>query len=101
MFFGVVANILMTPLAMLACLIVPFIQIASALGINPIAACFILQYTIDMVFLPHEASGNLIMYSYGLWPMKDFIIQNTVKTFINAVVFVIIMYPMWILFNMV
>lgn len=101
MFFGVVANVLMTPLAMLACLIVPFIQIAAALGINPIAACFILQYTIDMVFLPHEASGNLIMYSYGLWPMKDFILQNTVKTFINAIVFVLIMYPMWIMFNMV
>lgn len=101
MLFGVVANILMTPLAMLACLVVPFIQISQALGINPIAACFILQYTIDMVFLPHEASGNLIMYSYGLWPMKDFIIQNTVKTAINAAVFVLIMYPMWILFNMV
>lgn len=66
MLFGTLANILMTPLAMLACLIVPFIQIAMALDINPIAACFILQYTIDMVFLPHEASGNLIMYSYGL-----------------------------------
>lgn len=101
MMFGIIANILMTPLAMLACLVVPFIQIAMALDINPIAACFILQYTIDMVFLPHEASGNLIMYSYGLWPMKDFIIQNTIKTLINAIVFLLIMYPMWIIFDMI
>lgn len=101
MLFGVLANLLMTPLAMLACLVVPFIQIATALDINPLAACFILQYTIDMVFLPHEASGNLIMYSYGLWPMKDFIIQNTVKTAINAIIFVAIMYPLWCMFNMV
>lgn len=98
---GVIANLVMTPFAMLGCLILPFCQIAIELGINPIAACMILLYTIDMVFLPHEASGNLIMYSYGLWPMKDFIIQNTIKTAINAIMFIVVIYPIWNLFDMI
>ncbi len=101
MLVGVLANLVMTPFAMLGCLAIPFAQVSSALGMNPIAACMILQYTIDMVFLPHEASGNLIMYSYGVWSMKDFVIQNTVKTLINTLVFLVIMYPLWNLFGMV
>ena len=101
MALGTLANLIMTPFAMLGCLVLPFCQIAVTLDINPIAACMILQYTIDMVFLPHEASGNLIMYSYGLWPMRDFIIQNTIKTIINAIVFILIMYPLWNMFDMI
>lgn len=101
MVIGVAANLVMTPFAMLGCLAIPFAQVATSLGINPIAACMILQYTIDMVFFPYEASGNLIMYSYGVWPMKEFFVQNAVKTAINAVVFLAIMYPLWSLFGMV
>lgn len=98
---GIVANILMTPFAMLSCLVIPFLQIASTLGVNPMGASFILQYATDLVFFPHEAAGLMIMYSYGMWPMKDFIIQNTVKTTINVAFFICLMYPVMSYFGMI
>ena len=93
--FGTAANLVMTPLAMLGGLSLPFAQTAMALGVNPVAACMILLFSCELVFFPYESSGNLIMYSYGLMPMKEFIKQNTLKTVLSIVGFTVIMYPLW------
>lgn len=93
--FGTLANLVMTPLAMFGALTIPFAQVAIALGINPVAACMILLFSAEMVFLPYESSGNLIMYSYGLMPMKEFVKYNTMKTAISLVGFICVMYPLW------
>ena len=95
MIFGMLANLVMTPLAMLGGLAIPFAQVAIALGISPIAAVMILLYTCDMVFLPYEATGNLIMYTYGMMPMKDFIKQEGLKSLVMGIGFICVMYPVW------
>lgn len=95
MIFGMIANFFMTPLAMLGGLSIPFAQIAVSLGINPVVACMILVYACEMLFLPYESNGNLIMYEYGMMPMKDFIKQEGLKTGIMFVGFIAVMYPLW------
>lgn len=100
MLFGMIANFFMTPLAMLGGLSIPFAQIAVSLGINPVVACMILVYACEMLFLPYESNGNLIMYEYGMMPMKDFIKQEGLKTVIMFVGFIVVMYPLWNLFGM-
>lgn len=100
MLLGMIANFFMTPLAMLGGLSIPFAQIAVSLGINPVVACMILVYACEMLFLPYESNGNLIMYEYGMMPMKDFIKQEGLKTLIMFVGFIVVMYPLWNLFGL-
>lgn len=100
MLFGMIANFFMTSLAMLGGLSIPFAQIAVSLGINPVVACMILVYACEMLFLPYESNGNLIMYEYGMMPMKDFIKQEGLKTLIMFVGFIVVMYPLWNLFGL-
>ena len=100
MLFGMIANFFMTPLAMLGGLSIPFAQIAVSLGMKPVVACMILVYACEMLFLPYESNGNLIMYEYGMMPMKDFIKQEGLKTLIMFVGFLVVMYPLWNLFGL-
>lgn len=99
--FGTAANLVMTPLAMMGGLSLPFAQTAVALGVSPVAACMILLFSCELVFFPYESSGNLIMYSYGLLPMKEFIKQFAVKDAFMVIGFIVVMYPMWSLFGLI
>lgn len=96
---GMIANFFMTPYAMLGGLALPFVQIAETLGINPVAACMCLLYSCELLFMPYESAGNLIMYGYGMMPMKEFIKQMTLKAVIMFAGFILIMYPLWNLFG--
>lgn len=100
MLIGMVANFFMTPYAMLGGLALPFVQIAVSLGIHPIVACMCLLYSCELLFLPYQSAGNLIMYGYGMMPMKDFVKQQALKTAIMLVGFVVVMYPLWNLFGL-
>ncbi|GCF94244.1 sodium:sulfate symporter [Enterococcus florum] len=98
---GAIANFFMTPYAMLGGLSLPFVQIAATLGINPIAACMCLLYSCELLLLPYESAGNLIMYGYGMMPMKDFVKQMGLKAAIMVVGFIAVMYPLWHLFGLI
>ncbi|KRK33296.1 SLC13 family permease [Loigolactobacillus bifermentans] len=92
---GVIAHFCMTPYAMLGGLALPFVQIAVSLNISPLVACMCLLYSCELLFLPYESAGNLIMYGYGMMPMKDFFKQMSLKFVIMFVGFIAVMYPMW------
>lgn len=93
--FGTIANLFMTPYAMMAALILPFVSLGAELGIAPIASLMILQLTTDMIFLPYEAAAPLVMYGFGYMPMKHFIILSLLKCAIITIVFIGIIYPFW------
>jgi di/tricarboxylate transporter len=100
MLFGTIANFFMTPFAMLGGLSLTFAQIAVSLGISPIAAVMILLYSCEILVLPYQSAGNLIMYSYGLMPMKDFVKQESLKAVIMIIGFIVVMYPLWNVFGL-
>lgn len=100
MIFGMLVNFFMTPMAMLGGLSLPFAQIAVSLGISPVVACMVLLYSCEMVFLPYESAGNLIMYGYGMMPMKDFVKQEGLKALVMFVGFIVVMFPLWKLFGL-
>ena len=66
-----------------------------------VAACMILLFSCELIFMPYQASGTLIMYSYGLLPMKEFIKQFAVKDAFMVIGFIVVMYPMWSLFGLI
>lgn len=98
---GIMANFVLTPLAMLSGLALPFAQVAVALGVSPIAAVMVLVISCDLVIFPYEVTGNYIMYSFGLMPMKDFAKQQAVKMAITLIGFLILIYPTWCLLGLI
>ncbi len=95
LFFGTIANLFMTPYAMMAALTMPFAAVGLGLGIAPIASLMALQLTTDMIFFPYEAAAPLIMYGFGYMPMKEYIVLSTIKVALTVVIFLLVIYPYW------
>lgn len=95
MFFGAMANFVMTPFAMLGGLSLPFAQMAVSLGLNPVAVVMILLYSCEILLLPYQSAGNLMMYAFGMMPMSDFIKQQGLKALLMIVGFILIIFPIW------
>lgn len=95
MLFGAIANFFMTPFAMLGGLSLPFAQIAVSLGMNPVAVVMILLYSCEILLLPYQSAGNLMMYAFGMMPMGDFIKQQGLKAVLMISGFILIIYPLW------
>ncbi len=91
----VVGNFALTPGALLAGFGSSFVTIAAAVGMTPVASLFLLNYSANAIFLPHEITGYLIMFGMGYWPMKDFVKGQAVKSVVYILGFIFIMYPLW------
>lgn len=78
--FGKLANIVMTPAAMMSCFSAPITLIATQLGINPMATAMSFILSTDLVFFPHEQTYLLILFGFGMISMKDFIKYSVIKT---------------------
>lgn len=92
---GMIANLFMTPMAMLGGLSVSLAEIGLTTGISPIGATMILLYSCEVLFFPYQSAGNLMMYSYGMMPMKEFVKQEGLKSILMIIGFIIIIYPLW------
>lgn len=96
---GTVANVLLSPGAMMGCLPAPVAQLAIDLNMNPLPSLLTIIYSTDMIFLPHEVPAYLVMFGFGLMSMKDFIVLHTAKVLWFVLLFGLIQIPFWGLFN--
>ena len=94
---GALANLLMTPIAMMAAFPPPLILATAHIGLNPQSILFTIFLAGDMLFLPYESANYLIMYSFGAMTMKDFIVTSTVRSVLMLVFFAFILLPYWAL----
>lgn len=101
LFFGIAANLCMTPGAMLSCFAAPITQIAVSLNINPIAPLFTMIYACDLVFLPYEVTVLLVMFSFGMMSMSDFVKFSTLKVGLFLIYFGAIQIPVWTLLGLI
>ena len=90
---GVLANLLLTPLAMITSLTPIIIQICADMGMQPWAPIMSLIWSTDMYFLPHEVSCLVLMFGFGMITMKDFAKIATLKTVIYFLGFCLIQIP--------
>ncbi len=97
---GMISNFFMTPYAMVAGLSVPFAQVCIDLGLNPLAGVMSLIISADLVFFPYEVATYLLMFSFGMISMKDFLIYNIAKIGITFLFFIFVMYPFWKFFGL-
>lgn len=93
-------NFILTPLAILTMLAVPVAQLAFNIGIDPMASMLSLYYSAEIIFMPHESTGYLLLFSFGMMKMKDFMLLQSIKSIYIFTVFLVLVVPYWILIGL-
>jgi solute carrier family 13 (sodium-dependent dicarboxylate transporter), member 2/3/5 len=91
----VLANFLMTPLAIMAAFTAPLTQLAINLGIDPRTFFYIIFHAVDQIVLPYEYVLVLIFFAYGLIRIKDFAKFFSIKMGLNIIYIAVILIPYW------
>lgn len=89
-FFG---NMLMTPLAISSAFTVPMINIANTLGINPTGLIMIFYNSCMATLFPYEVNSDILLFSYGLISMKNYIKIGVIRSVLTLLALFIIYIP--------
>ena len=93
-------NFLLTPLAEIAALTVPMLQITLDMGISPYPVLYAFQQGLDQIIFPYEYFNYLFLFSFGLIASKDFMKFFAVKMGLNFLFVLIIAVPYWMLIGL-
>ena len=92
---AVVINFLLTPLAAVASLSVPMIELSLKLGVNPITVIFTFLQGLNQVIFPYEYALVLLMFSYCMISMKNLMKVFGVRMAVNLLFILLIAMPYW------
>lgn len=92
---AVLVNFLLTPLAAMASLTVPMIDLAVQIGVNPQPVIFTFMQGLNQVILPYEYALVLLMYSFGMISMKNLMKVFGARMVANLVFILVIALPYW------
>lgn len=98
---GVVANMIMTPLALMTTLTIPLAEIGQTIGIDPAVVAYVLSHTADYVIFPYESTSFLIMYGFGMMSMKQFIKSATTLTIVGGILTIAVSGVYWMLLGLI
>ncbi len=95
--FGVIfgLNFLLTPTAIWALITQPLLQIAQALGISALPMVYALVHCSEAIIFPYEYVPYLLVFSFGMISMKDFIKMSVVRCIIYALGLMLFLIPYW------
>lgn len=88
-------NFVMTPLAMAAGFTVPFVSLATEMGINPMAVYYFMLHSYDQIVMPYEYALYLVFFAFGMIHMKDFMKIMGIKCIVAFVILFAILLPFW------
>ena len=94
-------NFAMTPYAIEACVTIPFTDIVMGLGLDPNFAYNLMALGMDQLLFPYEYTDYLVVFSFGLMSMKDFIKVNGIKMIISLIFIFVILMPYWMLIGLI
>lgn len=90
-----VLNLFMTPSAIWGVITAPMCEIAVSLGIGIRPVCYALVMCSEAVVFPYEYVPYLIVFSFGMMSMTDFIKLNALKCVFSLIGFVCLILPYW------
>lgn len=93
--FGVVMNFVMTPLAAISTLTEPIVRLAQSTGLNPIAALYAWNQSLEQIILPYEYALVLLAYGYGYLSLNYLIKAFSIKMLLNIIFIMVIAVPFW------
>jgi len=91
----VVANFLMTPLAIMAAFSAPLAEVALGLGIDPLAFFYTIFHAVDQIIFPYEYVLYLIYFAFGLITIKDFMKIFSIKMVTSIILILFVLIPYW------
>lgn len=92
-----ILNFLMTPLAIWSLITLPICQIAVDIGMNIRPVAYALVMSSEAILLPYEYVPYLIVFSFGMISMGDFIKMNAFKCIVTLLGIICIQIPYWML----
>lgn len=92
---NVVLNFLLTPMAIMAGFTPTYLQISSALGINPYVIYSIIGLGCDQILFPYEYALYMMYFSFGFIHMKDFVKYFGAKMLLCFIMVPLIAIPFW------
>ncbi len=98
---GAAGNFVMTPLAILTCLLNTVVKISLLLNIHPIGAIYTLYASIDFYILPYENAWALVFFGLGMLKFKDFVKLNLLRSIMLTIALGLLFIPWWKLLGIV
>lgn len=91
----VLANFILTPLAIGTTFTAPLTNIALNLGINPEVIWMTILHGYDQILLPYEFPLYMLFFSFNLVHLSDFMKIFSLKMIVNLVFFLTLLVPYW------
>lgn len=92
-----VLNFIMTPLAIWSLITLPMCEIAMNIGMSIRPVAYALVMSSEAIMLPYEYVPYLIVFSFGMISMSDFIKMNLLKCVLTLVGIICLQIPYWML----
>lgn len=99
--FVFILNKLMTPLAITSLFMEPVSMVAVSLGFSCLPFVYSMNAFVDIIIFPYEHVAYLIVYTYGMMSMKNFIKVNAIRSAVMVVGFFALLVPYWLLIGLV
>lgn len=100
--FGVtfLLNFVMTPMAIMALLGAPLFELVTSMGFSPIPFAYTINACVEAILLPYEYVPYLLIYSFGMISMKDFIKVNVLRSILFFLGIIGLLVPYWMLIGL-
>lgn len=98
---GIIANLLLTPIAILTTLSAPMAQLALSADFSPLAALFTLIYTEWLIILPYESFPTLIWFGFGCVTTQQFLKIGIFRLILFFAFFLICILPWWTVIGLI
>ena len=92
---GVIVNFLLTPLAAASALTQPLIEAAIENGISPTVIINSYAIGLEQIIFPYEYVLALMMFSYGVMSLKEFVKIYLLKMILSIIFLLVICVPYW------
>lgn len=86
-------NKIFTPLAAVAALMSPVIDLCLSLGYNPLAFAYMFHLGTGNIIFPHEVINALVVFGFGMVSMKDFMKYFAAKSVLALICLLVIFLP--------
>ncbi|MCX3065875.1 SLC13 family permease [Cetobacterium somerae] len=92
---GVIVNFLLTPLAAASALTQPLVEAAIQNGISPTVILNSYAVGLEQIIFPYEYVLPLMMFSYGVMSLKEFVKIYLLKMILSIIFLLVICVPYW------
>ena len=93
-------NFLMTPLAIFALIMNPIAMLATDLGFSALPFAYAINACSEAIILPYEYVPYLVVFSFGMMSMKDFVKVNILRSLLFFGGFLLLQVPYWLLIGL-